>query len=75
MSKISVGASGRAGTPGNGVEAEKRTVYYKISQEHHFGFYRKVIGDKKECVLVGIYPFEKKKSKESNSTIGYWRNR
>lgn len=49
---------------GNGVEAGKCTVYYEISQEHHFGFYRKEIGEKMECVLVGIYPFGKKKKKQ-----------
>lgn len=69
-------------TLGNVVEAGKCTVPGKTSQERHMGFYREVIGDKMECVSVGIYPFGKKekekqnqKSKESNSTIAYWMNR
>lgn len=48
-------------TLGNDVEAGECTVYFEISQESHVGFYRKVMGDEMEHVLVGIYPFAKNK--------------
>lgn len=46
-------------TLGNDVEAGECTVYFEISQESHIGFYKKVIADEIEQVLVGIYLLKK----------------